>query len=102
MPCIRSHSTLTVSLLLSYLLVMLLCTPFATAAGSSFPKKSNSATQDSTARYRDGEILVRFREGVSQRDKETIVATHGMRRRNALQGESGLERVELLSGRDVK
>src|SRR5215217_145087 len=100
MPRIRSH---IFSLSLSYLLVILLCTPFATAANESFRKKLNRSMQEqSTARYRDGEILVRFRDGVSQKDKDIIIATHGARRRNELQGESGLERLELTGGRDVK
>src|SRR5215217_756842 len=103
MPCIRSHSDLTVSLSLSYLLVIFFCAPFTTAANASFRKKPKRSTQEqSPARYRDGEILVRFHDGVSQRDKETIIATHGARRRNELQGDSGFERLELLSGGDVK
>src|SRR5215217_5243868 len=99
MPCIRSH---IVSLSLSYLLVVLLCAPFATASSASLRKPKRSTQEQSPARYRDGEILVRFHDGVSQRDKETIIATHRARRRNELQGDSGFERLELLSGRDVK
>jgi hypothetical protein len=54
------------------------------------------------ARYREGEILVRFRDGVSQRDKETILATHGVRRKQQLEGDSGFEKLELAAGRDAK
>src|SRR6185503_853193 len=54
------------------------------------------------ARYREGEILVRFRNGVSEKDKETIMATHGGRRKKQLKGDSGFEKLELAAGRDAK
>ncbi|HEX5886644.1 MAG TPA: S8 family peptidase, partial [Pyrinomonadaceae bacterium] len=54
------------------------------------------------ARYRDGEILVRFREGVSQKDKDTIIATQGARRKKQLRGDSGFEKLDLTAGRDIK
>jgi len=45
---------------------------------------------------------MRFRDGVSTRDKETILATHGVRRKQQLEGDSGFEKLELPAGRDIK
>ena len=91
-PCART----TVSLCLSYLLVLLLCSPFAAAGRFSFTAPRSGSTQDQApARYRDGEILIRFRTGVSEKDKETIMATHGGRKKKQLKGDSGFEKLEL-------
>ena len=98
-PCART----TVSLCLSYLLVLLLCSPFAAAGRFSFTARRFSSPQDQApARYRDGEILVRFHNSVSEKDKETIMATHGGRKKNQLKGDSGFEKLELAAGRDAK
>ena len=60
-----------VSLFLSSLLVLPLCTPFAAAGHFLFPAKRSRSTQGQLpASYREGEILVRFRSGVSEKDKE--------------------------------
>src|SRR6185503_3721371 len=83
-----------VSLSLSYILVVLLCTPFVVSA-KALSKPAVSTQEQSPARYRDGEILVRFRDGVSSKDKETILATHGVRRKQQLEGDSGFEKLEL-------
>src|SRR6185503_19327525 len=102
MSSARSRISAFVSLFLSYLLIILLCTPFAVLAKPS-PKNSTSPAQEqSPARYRDGEILVRFRDGVSAKDKETIFATHGVRRNQKLEGDSGFEKLQLSAGRDAK
>jgi hypothetical protein len=58
--------------------------------------------EQSPANYREREILVRFRSGVSEKDKETIMATHGGRKKKQLRGDSGFERLELAAGRDAK
>jgi RHS repeat-associated protein len=82
--------------------VLLLCTPFG-AAGRFSPARRLSSTQEqSPANYREGEILVRFRSGVSEKDKETIMATHGGRKKKQLRGDSGFERLELAAGRDAQ
>jgi len=52
--------------------------------------------------HRDAELLVRFREGLSQRDKETVAATYGAKRIKKLRGESGFDKLELAGGRDPK
>jgi len=58
--------------------------------------------EKSPARYRDGELLIRFRDGVSQKDKEAILAAHGVRRNQKLEGDSGFEKLELRAGRDAR
>jgi RHS repeat-associated protein len=102
MSSARSRISAFVSLFLSYLLIIPLCTPFAVSA-KSLPKNSTRPAQEQApARYRDGEILVRFRDGVSAKDKETIFATHGVRRNQKLEGDSGFEKLQLSAGRDAK
>jgi RHS repeat-associated protein len=64
--------------------------------------KSASSTQERPiAAHRNGELLVRFRAGVSQQVKDMIVATQSARRKKELRGESGFEKLELPAGRDV-
>jgi serine protease len=101
MSSARSHASAFISLFLSYLLIILLCTPFA-VSGGTLTKSAASTQVQSPALYRDGELLVRFRDGVSQKDKETILATHGVRRKQQLEGDSGFEKLELPAGRDAK
>jgi len=96
-----SRSAALISLSLSYILVVLLFTPFVVSA-RTLSKPAVSTQEQSQAPYRDGEILVRFRDGVSARDKETILATHGVRRKQQLEGDSGFEKLELPAGKDAK
>ncbi len=99
----RSRRTVTVASFLSYLLVMLLCAPFAPAVSSSSAKSVSASTQEQPAApHRSGEVLVRFRGGVSQQDKDMVLATQGARRKKQLRGESGVEKLELPGGRDVR
>ena len=93
------YCTVTISLSLSYLLIILLCTPFVTSASASRLRLTQA---HSPAGYRDGEILVRFREGVSERDKDMVIAAQSARRKKQLKGESGVERLELPGGRDPR
>ncbi|HEY0763635.1 MAG TPA: S8 family serine peptidase [Pyrinomonadaceae bacterium] len=65
-------------------------------------KRVRATQEQAPARFREGEILVRFRSGVSEREKETIMATHGGRNKKQLTGNSGLEKLELAAGRDAK
>jgi len=58
--------------------------------------------QQSAAPYRGDELLVRFRAGTSELVKDTIAATQGARRKKKLPSESGVERLELRNGRDVR
>jgi hypothetical protein len=98
----RSHIAPGVSLFLSYLLVMLLCLPFATTVRANLSVAPVSVFHEQNIPEREGELLVRFRGGVSQRDKDTILATLGVKRVKELRGGSGFEKVELSGGRDVK
>jgi len=90
------------AVLLTYLFATSLFSPFATAARSAHTIKPTRSSQEANAPYREGELLVRFRAGVSKRDQETIVAAHGARKKKELHGESGIEKLELLSGRDPR
>ncbi len=102
MRSLRSRFMCTLALSLSYLLVILLCVPFTTVAGSRLHRKSSGLLQQPTIAHRDGEVLVRFRGGISQRDKETILITHGVKKTKQLRGASGFEKLELSKGRDAK
>src|ERR1041384_1164978 len=97
------HPRTLISLCLSYLLVHLLCTPFMAAVRFSIVAiRHNSTQSQSLAGYVEGEILVRFRSGVSEKEKETIIAAHGGRKKKQLKGDSGFEKLELAAGRDAK
>ncbi len=96
----RSRTTVAVSFFLSYQLIVLLCMPFPVSRASSLPSKRAQANV--LVRHREEEILVRFREGVSEKEKETIITTHGGRKKKQLKGDSGFEKLELTPGRDAK
>jgi len=82
MSSTHRRSTVAVSLFLSYQLIVLLCAPFPLLGASSLRSKGARSTRENAqARYREGEVLVRFREGVSEKEKETIIATHGARKK---------------------
>jgi len=100
---IRSRTAPIVSLLLSYLLVLAVLAPFAVAHSYLPPvKQAGAAPERTPARYREGEILVRFSNSISSKDKDAILARHGAQRKRELRGVSGLEEVQLAPGRDVK
>ena len=98
----RATARLCVAALLSDLLLVTMWTPFAAAAGLWPASTGVRPVQEQLAPHRAGELLVRFRTGVSQSIKDTIIATHGARRKKQLQGQSGLEAFELPVGRDVR
>ena len=98
-----SSSSVTISLFLSYLLVILLCAPFTPTVRATSARTSVVPTQaQAAAPHRDGEVLVRFRSGVSQHEKDSVIATHGVRRIKKLRGNSNLDKWELPSGKDPK
>src|ERR1051325_1076305 len=101
MYAVRSRFSASIAFFLSYLLLILSFTPFTVSARPR-SKPAALAQEKSPARYRDGELLVRFRDGVSKQDQETIIAAHGARRKQLLEGDSGFEKVELPAGRDAK
>lgn len=91
------------ALLLIYLFVVSSFSPFASPAMTvRVVKPARSLQGQSNAAHRTAELLVRFRTGVSNRDKETIRATHGARKKKDLQGESGIEKLELSPRDDAR
>ncbi len=94
------------SLFLSYALVITLFAPFAVrraqAAPSMEPLLATLVAKPSKEKggRREGELLVRFREGFSEQDRNTLVESHRGRRAKRLRGESRLEKVELQAGQD--
>lgn len=103
----RPSLRVSVAVLLSYLLVISLWVPFAHAqklrAHGNVAKSTAKAIKAQTPpAQRNGELLVRFRANTSQSVKDTIMATHGARRKKQLQGESGVEQLQLPEGRDPK
>ena len=90
-------------LLLIYLFLVSSISPLAIPPTSAARVKTIRSMQErSNAPYRQDELLVRFRTGVSNREKETILATQGARKKKDLRGASGLEKLELLGGRDAR
>lgn len=89
--------------LLSYSLVLLLCAPFSVAGRarrSLLPMLQPGSAVQATAR-REGELLVKFRSGASQRDKDIVLASHGMRHKKQLRGYLSVEHLEVPGGRDA-
>jgi subtilisin family serine protease len=94
------------SLLLIYTLVLSLFSPFVIrrveAAPAAKPKPQPAATkEEKKGGRRDGEILVRFRQGVSEQDKTRLVEGKGMKRGLRLRGRSRLEKLALKAGQDL-
>ena len=97
----KSNLRVIVATFLTYLIVMMTCVPFTSSARSSFSSKAGQTQQQPAPQYREGELLVRFRAGVSKRDQDAIIARHGAQKNKDLRGESGIGKVK-VSGRDVR
>jgi RHS repeat-associated protein len=95
-----SHLRVIVAAFLTCLLFFLMCGRFV-AALPSIPIRITTTQKQSSPPIREGELLVRFRPGVLDHDKDTIIATHGARRKKQLEGDSGVEKLELRAGRDL-
>jgi hypothetical protein len=54
------------------------------------------------ASRREGELLIRFRAGASEHSKDSVLASHGVRHKKQLRGESAIERLELVEGQNVE
>ena len=97
-------SSLT-SALVCYTLVLLLL-PLSPIAGAprSRGNKLNMPTNPNPqmAARREGELLIRFRAGVSEQNKDTVLTSHGARRKKQLRGESTVEKLEVLGGQNVE
>src|ERR1044071_9049709 len=98
---LHSQRHVTGVLFLSYLLVSSTWAPFAAAERPQFgPTAASKLQERTTAPYREGELLVRFRPGVSQLVKDLIISTQGARRKKELKGESDVEKLQLPKGRE--
>jgi RHS repeat-associated protein len=95
------------ALLLSYLLIISLLSPFAIRRAAANPtSKKTAPTKAATATKkkgprRDGELLIRFRNGVSEHSKDVLVASKGAKRSRKLKGRSGVEKLDIPNGVDL-
>jgi hypothetical protein len=90
-----------IAVLLASVFVVSSISPFAvTARPTARVRRTRVSRAQTVAPHREGELLVRFRAGVSSRDKDTIIATHGARKKSDLRGESDVEKLEV--GRDPR
>jgi len=99
-----SHVKRLVSLFLLYSLALLSSVPYApvNAAISNTKQVRGSASQQTqTPPHRTNEVLVRFRPGVSQANRDIVAASHGTRLKKRLRGESALEKLELTGAGDA-
>jgi hypothetical protein len=96
--------------LLAYLLVCALVAPFGVrgAAGRGAPAKAESMSVAAAARpaggsatWREGELLVRFREEVTERDRNEVARAQGARRGAKLRGASRVQKMALQPGQDA-
>jgi phage tail protein X len=78
-------------------LILLTCTPFAVATPSTPLRRTAGAQHQSTGPHREGELLVRFRAGVPQLVKDTLMANHGLSKKGQLRGESTIEKFPVTS-----
>jgi subtilisin family serine protease len=93
---------------LSYVLVISLCARLAArrllAATPNAERKASSATPPKAItqsnQQRAGELIIRFREGVSEQDKNATVNARGIRRKKVLRGQSRIEKLELAAGQE--
>ncbi|HYY58406.1 MAG TPA: S8 family peptidase, partial [Pyrinomonadaceae bacterium] len=110
---IRTDSSLfayIISALLSYTLLISLFAPLMVRRASAAPPEptetssgkaaSTVAVNNSQAERREGEVLVRFREGIAEADKSALAGSLGARRGRRVRGKSRIERLNLTSGRD--
>lgn len=98
-----------VSLLVTYAVILSFSTPHLTrhvlassvaahraGKGRSTPLLTPPLPQ--ATGQRSGELLIRFRSGAAQQNRDNVLASHGTRRKRQLRGESGVEKLEVLSG----
>ncbi|HVS20987.1 MAG TPA: S8 family peptidase, partial [Pyrinomonadaceae bacterium] len=72
------------------------------SAGTAGNRSSASFIQGlQTPAQRKGELLIRFRAGVSQLEKDAVIASHGAQRKRLLRGESAIEKLELPGADDA-
>ncbi|HEY0004358.1 MAG TPA: S8 family serine peptidase, partial [Pyrinomonadaceae bacterium] len=92
------------SLALSYLMVLSLCAPFALRRAEaallkvSLPAPIIPQPAMQMAERRDAELLVRFRQGVSDQEKSLLMVSKGARQKGKLRGGSEVEQLEAAAG----
>jgi RHS repeat-associated protein len=92
------------SVVLSYLLVLSLSPSFlapkaaAEAAGGAAKAPVRQTNQN--AARREGELLIRFQEGISEDEKERLVNGRGSRRAKKLRGNSRVEQLSVEPGQN--
>ena len=107
------RSIRVISLALCYsLIVTAAFLPLSASVNGAGTKRSSSSLSgklarrtnlnQQTANRREGELLIRFRAGLSEQNKETLRASHGARRKRQLRGESAVEKLEVLGGQNVE
>lgn len=97
-------SSLTSALVCYTLVLVLLPLSPISATPRSRSNKPNVPTHPNpqVAARREGELLIRFRAGVSAQNKDTVLASHGVRRKKQLRGESSIEKLEVVGGQSVE
>src|SRR6266481_3815154 len=95
-PHLKASSRL-ISILLLCCISLLSWLPLLAVKASVRSRASlrTSVQTNQTPAHRNDEVLVRFRNGVSQSDKDVVAATHSARRKKQLRGESAIEKLEL-------
>src|SRR4051812_48660313 len=93
-------------LALIYILLIALFAPFMEPRVQAHPakeKKSSPATNSKPVikpkTRRAGELIIRFREGVSESAKNALVAARGASRNKILRGSSRIEKLVLAAGK---
>jgi YD repeat-containing protein len=84
---------------LSYSLLLSFLAPLRLRAAA--PPQPQGHTANGRAARRDGELIVRFRQEVSEQEKEELAASRGVRRGRRVRGESRLDKLTLPAGRDL-
>ena len=92
---------ITITFSIPGLMRRVLASPTAThgaAKGRLTPLLAPPVPQSSG--QRSGELLIRFHAGAGQQSRDTVLASHGVRSKRQLRGESGVEKLEVLGGQD--
>ncbi len=72
----------------------------STGAGKAEPASTAIRAVRQDAPRREGELVIRFREGVSEQGRSALAAARGARRKRVLRGESRVEKLELQAGQN--
>lgn len=108
----RSTNSVPLRVLVSSLLACAVLTSLATpllSGAIAAPLKGNGSARmrwqplftpavPQETGQRSGELLVRFRAGTGQQSKDNVLASHGLRAKKQLRGESGVQKLEILEG----